>query len=64
MGLKHGLLLEHAKKNKMHYKKIIEIIDQDRISKDELMVAGYTEDEAFKILFILNGAFLSTLACK
>ncbi|MBC1235182.1 hypothetical protein HCA15_14055 [Listeria booriae] len=64
MEIKHGLLLEHAKKNKTHYKKIIEIIDQDRNSKDELMTAGYTEDEAFKTLFILNGAFLSILAGK
>lgn len=64
MEIEHGLLLEHAKKNKTHYKKIIEIIDKDRNSKNELIAAGYTEEEAFKTLFIVNGAFLTTLVCK
>ncbi|MBC1433774.1 hypothetical protein HB848_00285 [Listeria rocourtiae] len=64
MEVEQRLRLEHAKENKTHYKKIIEIIDRDKISKNELIAAGYTEDEAFQTLCILNGASLATLVCK
>ncbi|EUJ51563.1 hypothetical protein [Paenilisteria rocourtiae] len=61
MEEEHRIILEHAKDNKDHYKKIIEMIDKDRDSRLELIASGYTEDEAFKTLFIINGEFLSTL---
>lgn len=64
MGLEYKLILEHAINNKNHYKNVIKMIDRDKNSKKELIAAGYTEDEAFKTLFIIHGEFLSSLALK
>ncbi|EUJ29646.1 MULTISPECIES: hypothetical protein [Listeria] len=61
MGQKYKLLLEHAKSNKGHYQNVIALIDEDRDSLDELLEAGYTEKEAFKTFYLLNGELLSKL---
>ncbi|MBC6128109.1 hypothetical protein HCA00_04835 [Listeria booriae] len=61
MGQRYELLLEHAKTNKKHYQNVIASIDGDTDSVDELIEAGYTENEARKIIYVLNGELISKL---